>query len=193
MAKLLVKYETSLILLFLGGGIFFLIQIKTLEFYGFLEAIKWLAVPIALLVFGFTYKNFQYLAVRNGDKQTNPWWGALLYYLGLLVFSWPYVLAANAIAGNENLTIISGSIEQKVADKTRGGGLRYLIKIREEKSGILVTQEINEEKYHSVIEGENYSYCFYQGRFGIPYHWREDPPPNCPFKEKYSANIQGFK
>ncbi|HET8533573.1 MAG TPA: hypothetical protein VFO08_20655 [Methylomirabilota bacterium] len=175
MGRLIVRFGTALFCLFMGGALFFLLTIETTFNGGFVLSVKLLCLPLAMIVFGFTYLNREMLQARS----RRPWYvwvmAAVLYPM-MLLFAWPYVLAANALLPTKGRIEFRGPI----VEKFMSGG-RYTschVRIRDVGTEQNVELNVGCRAYATLAVGALYSSCFERGRLGIPVRWRFAEIPN---------------
>lgn len=176
---LIVRFGTALFLLFIGGALFFLLTIDTMFNGGLAFSVKVLGLPLAMIVFGFTYLNRKVLQARS-RRPWYVWLFAVLFYPLTLLFAWPYVLAANALLPTKGRIEFRGPIVGKF---TSGGRYTsYHVRIHDVGSGQSVELNVGRREYETLAVGAPYSSCFEHGRFDIPFRWRfaETPVPCRP-------------
>jgi hypothetical protein len=155
---------------YLAGGVFFLVAIESVFNGGFDFSVRILWLPIAVLIFGFTWFNRHFL-YQMTQSRWKTWGTAALAYPVLLLMAWPYVMALNAATSSGEKMIYSGPIQRKWI--SRGGrGTSYQIDLLDQSTSTVIQLMISPQKYTSVKEGENFTIEFIRGGFGIPYRWR---------------------
>jgi len=184
LGRLIVRFGIALFLVFIGGGLFFLLIIETTFNGGFAVSVKLLWLPLATIVFGFTYLNREMLQARS-RRPWHAWAMAVALYPMMLLFAWPYVLAANALLPSKGRIEFRGPI---VAKFMSGG--RYTpchVRIHDVRTGQDV--ELNVRCRANPTVGALYSACFERGQLDIPVRWRfaEIPDPCLPTTGRASA------
>lgn len=113
----------------------------------------------------------------------NSIWATLFAPLSLAfafaAFSWPYVLAANALAGSEAVAYrgaVSGLWEREGRSSTYG---MYL---RDERSGREVELEIPQSEHEAMQPGDRAACGYRRGRLGFFFRWRFSDAPDCRFE-----------
>ena len=165
-----------LLFAYLVGGGFFLVAIESVFNGGFYFSVRILWLPLALLVFGFTWFNRHFL-YREMQSFWKTWATAVAAYLMFLVMTWPYVMAVNAATSNGEKMVYGGQIQRKWI----GHGSRsrfYEIDVFDSSTSQVVTFDVSPEKYASLREGEIFTTGFIRGGFGIPYRWRFRSQPH---------------
>jgi hypothetical protein len=119
LGRLIVRFGIALFLVFIGSGLFFLLIIETTFNGGFAVSVKLLWLPLATIVFGFTYLNREMLQARS-RRPWHAWAMAVALYPMMLLFAWPYVLAANALLASKGRIEFRGPIVAKFMSGGRG-------------------------------------------------------------------------
>jgi len=179
LGRLVVRFGTALFLLFMGGALFFLLTIETTFNGGFALSVKVLCLPLAMVVFGFTFLNREMLQGRS-RRPWHVWVLAMVLYPLTLLFAWPYVLAANVLLPSKGRIEFRGPI----VGKFMSGG-RYTschVRIHDAGTGRSVELNVGCRAYPTLAVGALYSSCFERGPLDIPVRWRfaEIPDPCLP-------------
>ncbi len=128
---------------------------------------RYLALPEALLVFGYTA-----LSARPGQGEKRRWFAwplALAIYLLVVITSQNYVVAANSIASGHEEIVLSGPILKKWTRSYKTTG--FYIQIQDARSGVKFSLPVSKEEYGAKETGATFSRTYLLGRFGIPYRW----------------------
>jgi hypothetical protein len=151
-----------------------LLLVRTPFNAGFDLTIRYLAFPLLALV----------LFVAHASRKKNerhPWmryFFALIIWPMLVVFSWPYLLVVNAAAADGSTLEVSGPVTEKFA----AGSSRsksYVIKLLDQATRDQVDVPISRSEWDIVKVGDGYKFCFFNGRFGVPYYWLLAGQPVC--------------
>lgn len=159
------RWGNVLFVIYIAGAIFFLLSIETTFNGGFDLTIRWLSAPIAIIVFGCAY-----FYRHEAKSRLRLWIAALILFPILVIFSWPYLVAANSICAPKHAIVFKGPIRSK----TSSGG-RFIscqITIQNEETGKEVTFTVPKSIWDNYAIGDEYQEKIYVGRFGIPYRWR---------------------
>lgn len=169
MPRFLCRYSTLLTVAFFGGAAFFLLSIESTFNGGFGLTVRYGSLPLAILIFGYTYWYRQELAriCRSGKM---VWIRASLLYPVVLLLSWPYVLGVNAFTGSGETITFTGPVEEKWITKGRHTG--YHIAIRDSKTQEEVRLNCSESRYQTLQIGDSVSESFEVGGLNIPYRWK---------------------
>jgi hypothetical protein len=172
MARFIYRYGGWLFFAYLAGAMLFLVLIDSIFNGGFFFSVKLLWLPLAVVIFGFTWVNRDLLRSETGSSR-KPWFIALLLYPVALLMSWPYMMALNAATARGGSLVYQGPIERKWIHH---GGRRFgdscEIDIRDTHSSELITISVSSEKYASLSQGDTVTVEYMRGGFGIPYRWR---------------------
>jgi hypothetical protein len=170
----LYRYGTWLFFAYILGAGFFLIAIESTFNGGFNFSVCVLWLPLALLVFGFTFLNrkFLYAKVRS---RWNVRGLAIVFYPILLLMTWPYVMALNAITGSGVCVTYTGAIQRKWVHHSPRYGDSYEIDVLNTATSRTNTFTIPRDTYDQLRVGDIYVTKFLSGGFGIPYRWRFQP------------------
>jgi hypothetical protein len=175
MPRFLCRYGSWLFLAYMLGGVVFVLLIDSVFNGGFSFAMKILWLPLALLIFGFTYVNRQFFYVETRSRR-KPWLLAALLYPLAILMSWPYVMALNAATSSGDTVTYGGPVERKWIHHSPRFGDTCEIDIRDTHSSEVVTVTVPPEKYGSISQGDIATVEFTRGGFGIPYRWRFHKP-----------------
>jgi hypothetical protein len=155
---------------YLTGGVFFLVVIESTFNGGFYFSMRMLWLPVAILVFGFSWLNRRSFS----DQMGSSWkmWATVVALYGLiLLMSWPYVMAINAATSSGEKIIYSGPIQQKwIAHDSRGKS--YQIDLFDLSTSSAITLTISPREYALLSKGDIFKTEFIRGGFGVPYRWR---------------------
>ena len=172
MARFVYRYGGWFFFAYMAGAMLFLILIDFIFNGGFFFSVKVLWLPVAVVIFGFTWVNRDFLGaeMRSGRK---PWFIAATLYPVALLMSWPYVIALNAATARGDTLVYKGPVERKwIHHGSRRYGDTCEIDIRDKQSSEVITIPVSSEKYASLSEGETVTVEYMRGGFGIPYKWR---------------------
>ncbi|RYD84392.1 MAG: hypothetical protein EOP84_05620 [Verrucomicrobiaceae bacterium] len=167
--ELLYRYRSVLLMSFMLFSVFLLFAIESVFNGGFTFSLRILWAPWALLIVGFGGWNYDFLA-RETRSRWRPWLFAILTYPVVLLMSWPYVMALNAVTGSGTTVIYEGPIMEKRITGGRHPG--HVVEILNKQSAELVTLRCSEARYHQLSEGDVFRETFFVGGFGIPYRWK---------------------
>ena len=170
MDDLIYRYRNILSFVYIGISVFLLMTLDSTFNGGFNYSIRILCVPLAVIIFGYTWLNRRFLYRVNNNKVIT-WVVAILIYVLSLGMTWPYVMAINAFTGNGEKIIYAGPIERKWSSKGRYYW-SYHIGIRNENTSEIVTLNCSKKFYDSVSEGVYISDQYYMGGLGLPYRWK---------------------
>lgn len=149
-----------------------LLLLKTEFNGGFSLALQYLAPPLFLLVMGAAHAN---------RKKVQPSWLAYFFALVmwplLVVFSWPLLLVANAAAADGSVLEFSGPVSNKFMAGTRSR--EHVVTLLDQATRNEVKISIPPDAWDAAKIGEVYKFCFFNGKFGVPYYWRFAGPPPC--------------
>jgi hypothetical protein len=168
-ASFLYKYRHFLLALYVFGGAFFLLAIESVLNGVFYFSMRLLWLPVAILVFGFTWLNRDFL-YRKMKSRWETWAVALFAYPFLLFITWPYVMALNALSSTGETITYRGPIQRKWV--AHGRATSYQIDVLDAATSQVVTLIIRPQEYAALKEGDRFSTKFIRGGFGIPYRWR---------------------
>lgn len=169
MNDIIYRYRNILFFTYIGLSAFFLMRLESIFNGGFYYSVRILWLPLAIIIFGYTWlhRNFFYSVNRN--KITT--WALVIMLYGLsLLMTWPYVMAVNAFTGDGDEIVYEGPIEKKWISK--GKRLTYHLVIRDQKTMEIVTLNCGKNFYNSVSEGNFITEHFYMGGLGFPYRWK---------------------
>ncbi len=169
MNDLIYRYGNILFFIYIGISLFLLLRLESIFNGGFDYSVRILFVPLAVIIFGYTWINRKFLYSVNKKKVTT-WFVAILFYALTLLMTWPYVMAINAFTGNGEEIVYEGPIESKWISKGRRWS--YHIEVRDNKTSEIVTLNCSKKFYNSVSEGSQISEHYYIGGLGFPYRWK---------------------
>lgn len=161
---------------FMAISIAFFVGIETTFNGGFSVSAKYLSVPLAVGVILFVKININKIKVYAPWSDLNIWlFSILLFYPLILLMSWPYVLATNALLSSDEVIELGGRVDEKFITKGKNGSSYHLRTVDE---NTLDKAELNVSKgeYENIMEGDIYYHQFFKGAFGIPWHWRGTRP-----------------
>jgi len=186
MYRFVFKYKEPLFYFYGIVSVFFLVLIETTHNGGFFEAMRFLFIPIGIVVFGFFRINTKQInRLFIPRSKFKPWFYCLITYVGILFFSWPYFLAGNAIFSNYDAYGVYGKVIGTSTMRTNNGtkgansSKSYLALVKEKKTSKTIRLQINEAEYKKLKKGDLYSECFYKGGFGVLFKWRFTTFTNC--------------
>ena len=172
-----------LIIYSLSSG-FFLLAIESTWNGGIVITISKLWLPLAILVFGYTFffrDKFYDLNTIKNDQVTNyswvdhnawdHWLIAIAFYALMLFFSWGHGMAINAFTSSGEIVVIEGKVREKFISS--GKSEAYLIRIIDKQTYDEEILRVSPYIYSSLSVGDTYKEQFYKGGFGIPYRWRK--------------------
>jgi hypothetical protein len=171
MSRFVFRYGVWLLYAFMAGALLFLLLIDSVFNGGFDFSVKILWLPLALVIFGFTWVDRQFLYAQMGSRRA-PWINATLLYPIAILMSWPYMMALNAATSRGDTLNYTGPIERKWIQHSPRSGDTCMIDFRDRQSSQLVTIRVSSAYYGAHSEGEIASAQFLRGGFGIPYKWR---------------------
>ena len=175
MRKSAEKSQGYLLLAYMAGSGAFLFSIGTTFNGGFWLTVKYLALPLGIALAAFTYARSRAL---ERHMKLQVWLFVMLMLFPIVVLmAWPYVLAANALVPSGAIVAVSGVITSKSA--SAGRSTFYVVTVRDPNSGNEDRIQISRAAYEVIAIGDSYKFCFYDGRFGIPFYWRLSGPPEC--------------
>ncbi|MGH8048038.1 MAG: hypothetical protein ACREKL_12420 [Chthoniobacterales bacterium] len=154
---------------FLLGGLFFLIAIDSTYNGGFYFSASHLWLPLAALIFGYTWWHRKYF-VSVTKRKKSPWITAAIVYPLVLLMSWPWLMALNAVTGTGAMVTYSGPIQGKWIN--HGKSRSYHFSILDDSSHEIIKLNCNASEYSRLSIGSIASRTFQLGGFGIPYRWR---------------------
>jgi hypothetical protein len=169
------KRLDTMLMLYMGISSIFLFTIGTTFNGGVGLTAKYLAAPLAIIVFAFTYVRSRGLPTKTKINALLLF-GVLIYPM-ILLFAWPYVLAFNALAATGETIAISGGISRKSTSGAKSTA--YIVSIRNQQLDEDVQISVSKRDYDHMAIGDSYKFCYYQGRLGIPYFWRFLGQPQC--------------
>lgn len=176
MNRFIIRYGKALAILFVLGSLFFLIAIESIFNGGFYFAVKIIALPAGISIFGFTYVNREELKLLFPGRPWQMWLIAGLLYPLSLLFGWPYLMAINAIAVDKEPIIFNGPVLEKFI--TSGKTTSYHIRIKDFTSNKTVALNVGANRYSLITVGSEYCAVFNRGMLGIPFVWRFGTNPS---------------
>jgi hypothetical protein len=162
------KVGIGFLLVYLIGGILINISIETTLNGGMDISLKYLSIPLAIIIFGYTAMTRNEAIARN--PKASPWVMACILYPLCVLFTSPYIVALNAAGMPKQEIIFRGPIIRKWYSS--GKSTSYHVEIMDSASNKKVSFYISKTLYNSVHEGDSYTKKMYLGRFGIPYRWK---------------------
>ena len=171
MVHRIMRIGSRLFPIFMFGGLFWLMLIETTFNSGFDFMMKILALPLALIVFSFTYIN-QTALLAYSNSLLKLWGVAIAFYLLLLLFSWPYLLVVNAVFRDEKPVVYTGEIIKKYEHRSSKNSNSYLITIRDIDTNEDIVLKLPYLYFQEAQVGQRYCTVFYRGLLGIPFRWR---------------------
>lgn len=175
MLRFLYRYGSWLFIAYMIGGAVFLLLIESVFNGGLSFAVRILWLPLALLIFGFTWVNRQFFYDAKRSVVA-PWLIATLLYPVALLMSWPYMMALNAATAKGDSQIYAGPIVRKWIHHAARSGDECEIDIRDRQSSQVITITVSPIYYTSHSVGDIATAEFMRGGFGIPYRWRSRQP-----------------
>lgn len=153
---------------FCVGGVIWHILIESVFNGGFDESVRWLWLPWLVLVIGYLVRYRRWLRERFGGETWKAIGTAAVMYPILVLMSWPYVMAVNAVR-DVGLIEYDGRVEKKWISE--GRVREHMLEIRDSGTA-QATVPVGQDLYESAQVGQ-FAHCTYwQGAFGIPYRWR---------------------
>lgn len=165
LARFVFRFGNTMLVLFGVVAVAFLVSIQSVLNSGLYFSLKALCVPLALIVFGYTWAERDFLYTVKGIVGT--WVIAGVVYPMLLLWGWPYVMALNAATGTGEKIVYSG----RVTAKWESNGLPQA-EIRDAATKKPVVLSLSKPQYDAVQPGSPLSVEFQRGGFGFPYRWR---------------------
>lgn len=173
--KIWTNREDNLFGLYLLGSGVFLFSIGNTFNGGFELTVKYLALPLAIIFILFSYVRGRRL---SGNEKFKAWlFNGLLIYPMILVMSWPYLLAFNAIAAGDKVVAITGAITDKTIAGTKSPA--YVVSVTNPETGRISRIAVSQKDYERITIGDSYQFCFYVGRLGLPFFWKFSGQPAC--------------
>ncbi len=169
MNHLLYRYRNVLFFTYLGFSVFFLLKLDSVFNGGFYYSVRLLWLPLAIVIFGYTWLNRTFLYSVNANKIITWVLAVMLYALSLLM-TWPYVMAVNALTSNGDEIVYQGPIEKKWISK--GKQWSYHLVIRDQQSMKKITVNCSKKRYYSLSEGDVIVERFYIGGLDFPFRWK---------------------
>ena len=148
----------------------FLILIQSTFNGGFWQSVTWLWLPLAILIFGFTWLNRHFFYAQTGSRR-QPWFIAILLYPIVLLMTWPYVMALNAATASGDTTTFRGQVVRKWIHHSARYGDSCELDLRDSNSGETVTLTVPQSRYDSLSVGDVTMEKFLRGGLGIPFRW----------------------
>ena len=174
--RLILRYGNVIFIALALGAVLFANKVDTPTNAGLSDSVKLLALPLALLIFGYTYVNRALLTSLKPSQPWRPWVIAFFLYLLSLGIGWPYYLAINTLAVSEKPIIFSGTVVKKFISTSRVSATPH-ISIKEQDITDPVTLPVTVEEYSKIEIGSRYSKCYQKGMLGIPFLWRNGSIP----------------
>ena len=154
----------------------FLMGIETTFNGGVFISAKYLCVPLAVGVIFFVNVNINRIRVHAPWSNLKIWlFSLLLFYPLILLMSWPYVLATNAILSSSEVVELGGIVNEKFITTGKNGS-SYHLKTTDVETLEKIELNVSKSEYQHIKEGDIYHHQFYKGAFGIPWHWRGNRP-----------------
>ncbi len=144
-------------------GVFFLVRIPSTFNGGFDFAVRHLWLPIAVVVLSYT----AWRGERLEPSAWKRWTMAVVLCPLLLLFSWPYVLAANTLGGPHPDMTYRGVVTSKFISGARSRAC--VVEIQDGTTRERVQFVVSPSLYHSLDVGAEYGQTMKRGLFGIPY------------------------
>ena len=157
-------------------GLAFLLGIKTTFNGGFSLAAKYLCIPLAVAIIFFVKTNIHKVRPHVQWSDFKIWlFSMLLVYPLIVLMSWPYVLAANALFSSRETVELGGLVDKKFITSGKYGP-SYHIRTTDLRTLDQAKLNVTEQEYRGIREGETYHQYFYEGAFGIAWHWSGQAP-----------------
>lgn len=171
--KFIVRFGNALFLAYVGGSLLFLFLLESIYNGGFSVAVKLLWIPLAVVTFGFTwwYRCDLYHLARG---RVGVWVTASLTYSIVLLMSWPYVMACNAMTSSGRSIVYSGQVISKFISGARTKSHQIVITDRSSNEPITLT--VSPYDFATLSVGDSIHKSFHVGGLGIPYRWRFKNP-----------------
>ena len=173
MRKVNLKNLDNCLVIFGGLALAGLFLVHTPFSAGVDVTIRYLAFPIFALVLFFAHASRK----KNALHQWMRYFFALIMWPLLALLSWPYLLVINAVTADGSIRKVSGPVTEKFGAGSRSSA--YVIKLLDLATGEQVNVPISQSEWKGVKVGAGYKFCYFNGRFGIPYYWRSAGPPVC--------------
>lgn len=156
-------------------GAALILSIQTTFNGGVYLTMQYVPIPLALIIFGFTAVKTH--REREPNLKRQAWFLAIIMYALAVLFSYPYLLALNSIGIQDETVEYAGPITD--IHKSSSGKYPSTITIRDIYTNKHVELRVNRAQADQLFLGASYKFCFYRGRFDIPFVWRFSEPPKC--------------
>src|ERR1700674_49894 len=171
MLHLLSRYANWIFFGYMGGAVVFLLLIESVFNGGFAQTIRWLWLPLAVLIFGFTWLN-RHSFYANSGSRSQLWLLAVIFYSVALFLSWPYVMGLNATTASGNTMSFRGPVVKKWIHHSGRYGDSCQVDLQDTRSAETITLTVSPTRYASLSVGDVTSEDFLRGGLGIPFRWR---------------------
>ena len=161
-------YLVWLGLLYFTGTTVLTVVIDTPVNAGLKITYRYLALPLAVLVFGYTIMRWRVLPPEK--RRWSTWPLALVIYFFVVVTAQSYVIAANSISASHQEVVLSGPILKKWTRSYKTTS--HYIQIQDDHNQTKYSLHVSPAEYSALAVGAIYSRTYLVGRFGIPYRGR---------------------
>ena len=161
-------YLVWLGLLYVTGTTVLTVVIDTPINAGLKITYRYLALPLAVLVFGYTIMRWR--ALPPEKRRWFTWPLTVIIYFFVVVTAQSYVIAASSIGASHQEVVLSGPILKKWTRSYRTTS--HYIQIQDDRSQAKYSLHVSPAEYSALEVGADYSRTYLVGRLGIPYRWR---------------------
>jgi len=159
-----------MMLIYGGSSFVFLMTIESTFNGGFIFAVQSLWLSLALIVFGVAWWCRQSFKEIPGFHGAPLLIAAILYPL-LLLFSWPHVMALNAVLPSRGEVIYEGPVVKKWTSGKKNR-ISYIIVVRDRATQKDMKLHAPKWQFEQLSVGDTMRKSFTLGGLGIPYRWR---------------------
>ncbi|MBX9404000.1 hypothetical protein K4L06_22105 [Lysobacter sp. BMK333-48F3] len=154
---------------YIVASIAWLVAIESTLNGGFYESVAWLWLPLLAIVAAYAWCYRHWLTQRLRRRWKVVGYAAMTCGL-LLLMSWPYWMAANALVDRGEM-VLHGPLTKKYI-----AGARYranALEFRDLATGQIASVPVSPQLYHAASPGAQVRCVFRRGWFGIAYRWRK--------------------
>ena len=163
-------YLVWLGLLYFTGTTVLTVLIDTPINAGLKITYRYLALPLAVLVFGYTIMRWR--ALPPEKRRWFTWPLALVIYFFVVVTAQSYVIAVSCIGASRQEVVLSGPILKKWTRSYKTTS--HYIQIQDDHNQTKYSIHVSPAEYSVLAVGAIYSRTYLVGRLGIPYRWTLD-------------------
>lgn len=167
-ARLFRRVGFVLAALYILAGLYFLVALDSPLGLAVWFAVKWLWLPLALLVWGGTALFRQALPRFDGSREGLSL-EAFALFIVLIGLSGPWALALNTLGGERKPITYRGPILEKT--EITGKSHQYLLTIRDEATAKFIRFSVSDSAYQNARVGQSFEESFSLGWIGLPYRW----------------------